>query len=56
MRKLTREEMIKVDGGSNYLSSTLISALTRAGNSLLDIGRSLGSAIRRIYEGDSCSL
>lgn len=56
MRKLTKEEMIQINGGSSYLTSTFISAITRAGNVLLDIGRSLGSAIRRIYEGNSCSL
>ena len=55
MRKLKRDEMIKIDGGSS-LSSTLISALTRAGTAIMDIGRSLGSAIRRIYEGSSCPL
>lgn len=55
MRKLNCDEMVKISGGS-ALSSTLISALTRAGNTIMDIGRSLGSAIRRIYEGSSCPL
>ena len=55
MRKLTSAEMVKISGGSS-LSSTLISALTRAGNTIMDIGRSLGSAIRRIAEGSACPL
>ena len=55
MRKLERSEMLNIDGGS-ALSSTLISALTRAGNTIMDIGRSLGSAIRRLYEGTSCPI
>lgn len=55
MKKLNNDEMLKIVGGST-LSSTLISALTRAGNIIIDIGRSLGSAIRRIYEGSSCPL
>ena len=55
MRRLTCAEMVKIDGGS-ALSSTLITALTRAGNTIMDIGRSLGSAIRRIYEGSACPL
>ena len=33
MRKLERDEMLKIEGGST-LSSTLISALTRAGNTI----------------------
>lgn len=55
MRKLERSEMLKINGGS-MLSSTLISALTRAGNTIMDIGRSLGSAVRRLYEGSACPL
>ena len=55
MKKLNNDEMLKIDGGST-LSSTLISALTRAGNTIMDIGRSLGRAIRRIFEGSSCPL
>ena len=56
MKILKKEEMIKLSGGNSYLTSTFISAITRAGNSILEIGRSLGSAIRRIYEKNSCSL
>ena len=54
MKELSKQEMIKVNGGA--ITSTLISTLTRAGSIIFDIGRSLGSAIRRIYEGDSCPL
>lgn len=55
MRKLDKDEMVKIEGGTT-ISSTLISAVTRAGSILLEIGRSLGSAIRRIYEGNTCPL
>ena len=56
MKKLTKDEMIKISGGSSYLSSTLISALTRAGSTIFEIGRALGSTIRRMIENDKCSL
>lgn len=55
MKKLDKEQMLKINGGTT-ISSAFISTLTRAGNVLLEIGRSLGTAIRRIYEGNPCSL
>lgn len=55
MRKMDKSEMLKINGGTS-ISSTLVSAFTRAGSTLLEIGRSLGSAIRRIYDGSSCPL
>lgn len=56
MKKLSDKEMASINGGASYFSATLVSALTKAGSTLFDIGRSLGSAIRRIYEKDICSL
>ena len=56
MRKLEDKEMMNISGGGSYLSATLVSALTRAGSTLFEIGRSLGSTIRRFYEKDICSL
>lgn len=56
MRKLEDKEMINISGGSSYFSATLVSALTRAGTTIFEIGRSLGSTVRRIFEKDMCSL
>lgn len=55
MRNLDKSEMIQINGGST-ISSAFVSSLTRAGTILLEIGRSLGSAIRRMYEGNICPL
>jgi len=54
MKDLNKEELLNVDGGS--ISGTLISSLTRGINTLLDMGRSLGTAIRRIGSGNVCPL
>lgn len=54
MKDLNKEELLNVDGGS--ISGTFISALTRGVNTLLDMGRSLGTAIRRIGSGNVCPL
>jgi len=54
MKDLNKEELLNINGGS--ISGTLISSLTRGINSLLDMGRSLGTAIRRIGSGNVCPL
>lgn len=56
MELLTQEELMEVKGGTNFLSGSFISSLVRAGNTLLDMGRSLGTSIRRIFSGNVCEL
>jgi len=53
--KLSINEMKKIKGGTN-LSSSIINALVRSVNSILDVGRYLGSGIRRLFEKESCAL
>ena len=52
MKKLKTQELQKITGGN--LSGTIISAFTRAVNTIMDLGRSLGDAIRRIQNGNIC--
>ena len=54
MRELDKKELLNVEGGS--ISGTMINSITRGINTLLDMGRSLGSAIRRIGSGNVCPL
>ena len=51
---LSNEELIKVVGGE--ISSTLINAIARGISTFLDLGRTIGSAIRRAASGKTCSL
>ena len=55
MKELNKEMLLNINGGLN-ISGNLIGAFTKAINSVLDIGRSLGTAIRRISSGKLCSL
>ena len=55
MKELKKNELLIIEGGSG-ISGTLISALSRGITTLLDMGRSLGSAIRRIESGNICSI
>ena len=56
MKETTKEELMEIKGGTNYLSGSFISSLVRAGNTLLDMGRSLGTSIRRIFSGNVCEF
>ena len=54
MKILKKEELKVINGGG--ISASLLTAAVRAVTSLLELGRSLGTAIRRISSGSVCSL
>lgn len=54
MKNLNKEELLNIEGGS--ISGTLISAISRGINTVLDMGRALGNAIRRIGSNNVCPL
>lgn len=53
--KLKNEELICIIGGAS-LTGTMIGAISKAINALLEAGRSLGTAIRRISAKNLCNL
>jgi len=55
MQELSKVELVQVYGGLS-LSGTLINALVKGVNTFLDLGRSLGTAIRRIVSSSLCPL
>lgn len=55
MKELNKDVMLKIEGGVN-ISGSLVSAFTKAINSILEVGRSLGTAIRRINGGQTCPI
>ena len=54
MKRIEREELHEIIGGINW-SGTLISAVTKLVNSVVEIGRYIGSSTRRLITGNSCS-
>lgn len=54
MKRLTNEELIRITGGS--ISASMLGYLVRGVNAFMDIGRSLGTALRRIGEHSVCPL
>ncbi len=55
MRDLKKEEMLKISGGFN-LTASFLNAASRAVSTLIDLGRSLGTAIRRSINGKICPV
>ena len=51
---LGNEELFNIRGGS--ISGSLINAFARGLEALLDLGRSLGNAVRRIRSNAICKL
>lgn len=54
MKTLNKDDLKEIYGGA--YSAAWITAIVRAVNGLLDLGRSLGSAVRRVQNGRICSL
>ena len=52
--KLNKEEMLQIDGGA--VTPTMINAISKAINTLYELGRATGSAIRRLVKGTYCPL
>ena len=52
MKELNKQELLQISGGA--ISGSLINAFIRGISTILDLGRSLGTAIRRIQTGQFC--
>ena len=55
MSEIEREELASITGGET-VTGTLVSALTTGIKALFDIGKSLGSSIRRLSTDNICPL
>lgn len=51
---MTKDELQQIVGGA--FSAAMLGYIIRGINTILDLGRSLGSSIRRIQSGRLCSL
>jgi hypothetical protein len=56
MQKLNYDELLNISGGSTTVSATLINAFARGISTILELGRSIGSSIRRITTNKVCSF
>ena len=51
--KLEYNDLINIYGGST-ISGTLLNSVSRILETIMDVGRSLGTSIRMIYSGKRC--
>lgn len=57
MEELKKEnELLEIIGGSVNVSGSIINAFAKGINIILDVGRSLGTAIRRLSLGSLCKI
>lgn len=52
--ELEKQELLTIIGGS--ISGTLLNSIVRGINAILDLGRSLGTAIRRLGTNSICQV
>ena len=52
---LEQPELLSIVGGVS-LSGALVSAFTRAINAILDVGRSLGTSVRKVVNKNLCPV
>lgn len=52
---LNKEELMNIEGGANWYSASFLNSISRAISTLVDLGRTLGSSIRRSLNGKVCS-
>jgi len=55
MEKMTVKELVQTEGGIN-ITGTLMNSVTSMIRLLFDVGRSLGSAIRRMENDAMCPI
>ena len=53
--KIEKEELLTIFGGVS-LTSSLISSVYRAASTVFEIGKALGSSIRRMINGSLCPI
>lgn len=54
MKKIEDIEMKKISGGE--FTASFLTAFARSVSTILEVGRSLGSSVRRLFGGKYCSM
>ena len=56
MTELQNKELLNINGGANWYSASFLNAIARTMSTLLELGRSLGTSIRRAINGTICPI
>ena len=55
IKMLNKQELLAVTGGGT-ITSSMLNAIARGISTITDLGRALGSAIRRMVSGKICPI
>ena len=55
MKELNKKELLNIEGGGS-ITSGLVYNLVKGASVFLEVGRSLGSSLRRLVSSRSCRL
>ena len=55
MRELSKNELLEINGGTG-ITAAFLNAFARTISTVVDVGRSFGSSIRRLVNGNVCPL
>ena len=55
MVEISNEELMTIEGGAG-ITATFLNAISRTISTLMEVGRNLGTAIRRTINGSICPL
>lgn len=55
MKKIEETELFLIEGGIN-ISGTLINSISSIIKTILEVGRSIGSSLRRLQDNKMCKL
>ena len=50
------KELVEITGGGINVSGAILNAFKGCANTIMDVGRSLGNAIRRLAYGSLCKI
>ena len=53
MQELKDNELMNIEGGAG-ITATFLNAISRAISTLMEVGRNLGTALRRTISGNVC--
>ena len=56
MKKLENNELLKVDGGTDVISATMINSIYKIVSFIYELGEALCSYIRRSNEDKMCNI
>ena len=54
--ELKQEQLKKIEGGATSLTSAMLNALSKAVNTIYELGKQTGSALRRIIKNSYCPV